>query len=52
MGSTDFYDCYEKNHENGPVDINTVICKYLLSYRNNPQTSTSLSPTELLYKRN
>ena len=30
--------------------INTVICRYLLSYHNTPQTSTNLLPAELLYK--
>ena len=28
-----------------------VICRYLLSYHNTPQTSTNLCPAELLYKR-
>ena len=41
----------KKKCENGPVDINNVICRYLLSYRNTPQTSTNLFPAELSYKR-
>ena len=45
-----FKAAMKKSCENGPVDINTVICRYLLSYCNTPQTSTNLSPTGLLYK--
>ena len=41
----------KKNCENGHVDINTVISRYFLYYRNTHQTSANLSPAELLYKR-
>ena len=41
----------KKGIENGPVDINTVIWRYMLSYCNTTQTSTNLCPAELVYKR-
>ena len=59
-GSTELWDCYEKMVRMGQYtgsvhtimdQINTVICRYLLSYHNTPQTSTNLLPAELLYKR-
>ena len=46
-----FKTAMKRGIENGPVDINTVIWRYMLSYCNTPQTSTNLSPAELVYKR-
>ena len=40
----------QKKNGNLLVDIHTVICRYLLSYHNTPQTSTNLSPAELICK--
>ena len=45
------FKCYMEKQEKGKCSIETLVSRFLFSYRNTPHSRTGLSPSELLMKR-
>ncbi|XP_044760876.1 uncharacterized protein K02A2.6-like [Coccinella septempunctata] len=42
----------KKFHENLPADTETILCRFLLDYRNTPHSTTGVTPDKLMFGRN